>query len=271
MAGDREDEQTLLGFIASDFALLRVAEDAGLCPEHFTSAVQREALGWIAYQRDTNEPDGFAVPYDHTKIRELIAKLPRQAPRTAEERGRAENRVRSLVEKIIAAASEPTTTDPDQRKGSAGDGHGRHEARERRVNFGRRRLTWLEHVGRDPELKDFDVRTALNLASFVNSKSGDTFVSQEKLADAFGATDRGVQKALDRLLEHGYLEKTAERHGPGHSNLYRLTLPQKTNSGSSFPDHEAAAEKTNSQSSNDEWPFRKRRTAVHEKTNRSSS
>jgi biotin operon repressor len=98
-------------------------------------------------------------------------------------------------------------------------------------NLGRAKLTWIKHVGVHRGLSHFDAHLAIVLMGYVNNETGETFVSQGKLAEKLGAIVRGVQKALDALVEAGYLKKLREGHGPKTPNLYTLTLPRTSDRG----------------------------------------
>jgi DNA-binding transcriptional MocR family regulator len=97
-------------------------------------------------------------------------------------------------------------------------------------NLGGERLSWINRVSlaSREELSDFQVRVAGVLIGYVNRKTGDTYVSQPMLAADLGVSVRYVRMALDALIAKGYLAIKQSGHGPGQSNLYRLTLPATT-------------------------------------------
>ena len=72
---------------------------------------------------------------------------------------------------------------------------------------GDKMLAWLRQVAEDPQLTPFSVRVAVILANLVRRDWGYAEISQQGLADEFGATKTGVRNALSALIERRHLHR----------------------------------------------------------------
>jgi len=230
-ASDERDhwEQGLLKRFRENPEALRLAEEAGLRAEHFQYEVNAEAFLDFKQRRHP----GKGRPIDECERVGLVGEVLGlmgitgegsygAAPDRTTPRGQHDTKRNAAKAKPAAPASDRQTRQGNSARRPST------EAREPEgQNHGAKRITWFfKHVLLARDLSPFEVRVAGALVGFVNRKSGATFVSQRKLAGLLGASLRQVQRALDALVAKGYLAKN-EQHGPGRSNLYRLTLPAK--------------------------------------------
>ena len=86
------------------------------------------------------------------------------------------------------------------------------------------KLRWLEQVARDADLRPSAARLAIVMSGLINRETGDAWPSIDHLAAELGMSRRGVQKAVESLVERGYLERDL---GGGRklSNRYKLRIP----------------------------------------------
>jgi hypothetical protein len=89
--------------------------------------------------------------------------------------------------------------------------------------FTARKLWCLDQAVRDPAVSNLEFRALYYLASCLDRSTGEARVRQQTIADALGATRRGIQLALDHLKALGHLDVV---YSPGRSklNAYRLPL-----------------------------------------------
>jgi hypothetical protein len=86
----------------------------------------------------------------------------------------------------------------------------------------RGRLAWLERLATDERARGLPLSCAVLLATrYINAKTGKAWPSVARLAREVKATRFNTVRALDRLVEAGYLrrERTV---GRGHTNRYSL-------------------------------------------------
>ena len=151
------------------------------------------------------------------------------------------------------------------------------------------KCAWIERAARDGRLTAFQFRLGVVIASHVDRfDTASATVSRDTLAKEIGkATLRGVEKATQALVRHGYLQVDRREIGTdgkgrivhggrGGCNIYRLTL--ETANGGSLLDEETAnegslieranggspleQERANGGSTKSEPPFHKERTQV---------
>ncbi len=104
------------------------------------------------------------------------------------------------------------------------------------------RLEWLDQVSRDPDMRGLPTSIAVQLASrYVNSTTGRAWPGHALLATTLCANRRSIQRAIDALVDAGYLGR--ELGGTGRrSNTYRLrfrsgveTAHEETRGGADAP------------------------------------
>ena len=129
--------------------------------------------------------------------------------------------------------------------------------------FTRNRLAWLDAIIRDSNVTHFAFRVAYVISGFINRERGYAWPGQATIAGLLESTRRGVQKAIDNLVERGYLEVHIGG-GRGHANEYRMSS-EKVNHGSPFingkgepPFALSQREKANRRSTKGEPPFQER-------------
>ncbi|MGD9541833.1 MAG: helix-turn-helix domain-containing protein [Methylocystis sp.] len=88
------------------------------------------------------------------------------------------------------------------------------------AQFHRDKFLWLEQVHADPLLTPLAFRLAYVLADLVNEGTGYAWPSVAFLAAECRATERGVQKIVRQLIEHGHLFVEFGQ-GRGETNRYR--------------------------------------------------
>jgi DNA-binding MarR family transcriptional regulator len=81
-------------------------------------------------------------------------------------------------------------------------------------DFIKRKWAWLEAVASDPQISRLPLAIAVKLAvRYFNSETGQAWPGVDRLADELNATARNCRRALDRLVETGYIER--RRRGVG--------------------------------------------------------
>lgn len=76
------------------------------------------------------------------------------------------------------------------------------------------RMDWVDEMALDAELSPTAFRVACVIGTFFNSRSGDTFVSCETVAERMGKSVRTVWAAIDELERAGYLAVERREHRP---------------------------------------------------------
>ena len=109
----------------------------------------------------------------------------------------------------------------------------------------------------------FAFRVAYIISGFINRERGYAWPGQATIAGLLASTRRGVQKAIDVLVDRGYLEVQIGG-GRGHANEYRMSA-EKANGGSPFTNGKgeppfalSEAEKANRRSIKGERPFQEK-------------
>ena len=67
------------------------------------------------------------------------------------------------------------------------------------------RMEWTDVMGRDPDLPATALKVAVVIGSHFNHRTGDTYVSQEKVAEIMRVSLRTVRTAIGELEGRGYL------------------------------------------------------------------
>jgi hypothetical protein len=81
------------------------------------------------------------------------------------------------------------------------------------------RLRWLDAVARDPDMRGLPTAIAVQLAiNYFNSTTGLAWPAHSTLAKRLGANPRSIQRALDALVEAGWLKRAVG--GRQESNRY---------------------------------------------------
>ncbi len=91
------------------------------------------------------------------------------------------------------------------------------------ATFSQERGEWLRAILRDPNMRSA-YRIAAALGDYLNRDNGTAWPSLPTLADQVGAHVATVRRAINRLVEAGYLSRTIGR-GRGHSCTYRIAVP----------------------------------------------
>ena len=94
--------------------------------------------------------------------------------------------------------------------------------------LGRRRLEWLGKIAANRNITHLQARVAIALAGFINTKSGEAWPSQARLAESIGADVRTVRRALSALVTLGFLESVSTGRGRGIASRYRMAFPCET-------------------------------------------
>ncbi|WP_235502222.1 helix-turn-helix domain-containing protein, partial [Angustibacter sp. Root456] len=74
----------------------------------------------------------------------------------------------------------------------------------------------------------------LAFATYADADGTSIRVSQSRVAEGLGATERTVRKWLGVGRDAGWIERTRESVGTGSADHYRLTIPEQT-TGTSIP------------------------------------
>src|SRR5262245_13274370 len=95
----------------------------------------------------------------------------------------------------------------------------------------RQRFAWLDALARHSKQRRNVLRLAYVIANtFHNSRTGDAWPGQERLARELGVNVRTILRCIGWLIANGYLECDPGRGlGRGHgktTDRYRLTLPE---------------------------------------------
>src|SRR5437763_1164245 len=98
----------------------------------------------------------------------------------------------------------------------------------------KRMFAWQHQVLCDPKLSALAKNVASLLLEFVNRKSGDTWVSNGRLATNLGRCRRSIQKAIKQLSEGGHVEVTS-RLKSGKTNRIRPLLKEGGANRTSHP------------------------------------
>ncbi|WP_225222776.1 winged helix-turn-helix domain-containing protein [Rhodococcus ruber] len=93
------------------------------------------------------------------------------------------------------------------------------------------RYRWRWAVTCDSRLTLAQLRLLLALDHFADPDGSNARPGARKLADTLGLSQSWVSRQLGRLVELGYLTKTAEGGGRNRAAVYRLTLPKTVHSG----------------------------------------
>lgn len=103
------------------------------------------------------------------------------------------------------------------------------------TDFFIKKMRWLETVFTDPCVSLMEARVAGVIGKFLNSKTGETFVSNETMAKlipgrkaGLNADVRSVRRATGGLERHGYLRVDRPR-GRSMANTYSMAFPQPNN------------------------------------------
>jgi hypothetical protein len=128
------------------------------------------------------------------------------------------------------------------------------------------RAEWMDAMAHDPNLTPIAYKVAGVIGSHFNRHSGDTYVSQDKLADILKLALRTIQKAIGELQGRGYLivqgrelgrrrDGRRVRGGRGMANTYAPAIDGErvaaTSSGRRFADRVAESwERTRADASN---------------------
>lgn len=84
------------------------------------------------------------------------------------------------------------------------------------------RMDWVDDMALDTELSPTAFRVACVIGTFFNSRSGDTFVSCETVAERMGKSVRTVWAAIDELERRGYLAVERREHRPRSDDQARI-------------------------------------------------
>lgn len=84
------------------------------------------------------------------------------------------------------------------------------------------RMDWVDEMALDSELSPTAFRVACVIGTFFNSRSGDTFVSCETVAERMGKSVRTVWAAIDELERAGYLAVERREHRPRTDDQARV-------------------------------------------------
>jgi hypothetical protein len=88
----------------------------------------------------------------------------------------------------------------------------------------RHKLTWLEGVAQDQSLSRLALRIAILMVTrYMNAKWRLAWPSAAKLADVLSAHPRNIQRAIEELVNAGWLSKSPGARG--RANRYRLGTP----------------------------------------------
>lgn len=93
------------------------------------------------------------------------------------------------------------------------------------ANFTERKLAWLEAVTSAPALHQqwLALAVAVLLATrYLNREKEEAWPSVDTLASKLHATPRNVRRAIDLLVEEGWLIRKRGGHGPKDTNRYRI-------------------------------------------------
>lgn len=90
-----------------------------------------------------------------------------------------------------------------------------------------RKLDWLDTVAADREVNTTTFKVAFVVAQHVNSRTGEAWPKQERVARIVGASETTVRASLKILVTRGHLEQG--KKGARNLNKYRL---QQTAGGS---------------------------------------
>lgn len=90
-------------------------------------------------------------------------------------------------------------------------------------SFTARKFAWLEAVARDANLRASASRLAIVLSGFINRETGDAWPSIGRLAAELGMSERGVQKAVEALVEREHLDCHVGG-GRSSTNRYEMRL-----------------------------------------------
>lgn len=89
-------------------------------------------------------------------------------------------------------------------------------------DFTRRKLEWLDAVSSDPRLHNLSVALAVKLAvRYLNSETEEAWPGIDRLAHELNADRRSVQRALDRLVDGGWLRRK-RGGGRANTNTYQI-------------------------------------------------
>ena len=89
-----------------------------------------------------------------------------------------------------------------------------------RKQFDRQRFAWNDRIMLDPSISHLQFRVAVLITSkYLNFTLGYAYPRQEDLAAGLGLKRRAIQKALDALVDAGYLGREVAR-GHGLNNRY---------------------------------------------------
>ncbi|MGQ3356319.1 MAG: DnaA N-terminal domain-containing protein [Phreatobacter sp.] len=84
------------------------------------------------------------------------------------------------------------------------------------------RMDWVDDMALDSDLSATAFRVACVIGTFFNSRSGDTFVSCETVAERMGKSARTVWAAIDELERAGYLAVERREHRPRSDDQARI-------------------------------------------------
>jgi Helix-turn-helix domain len=97
------------------------------------------------------------------------------------------------------------------------------------------RFSWLDGVSRDPRMRGLPLAIAIQFAAnYFNSNTGAAWPAQKTLARRLGADRRSIQRALNTLIEAGWLRR--ERVSGGRkSNRYWMQMGGADAGGADAP------------------------------------
>jgi DNA-binding transcriptional regulator YhcF (GntR family) len=84
---------------------------------------------------------------------------------------------------------------------------------------------WLDHVCADKRLSDAAFRVAYSICQHMNRGTGSAWPSLPRLAEQAAVSISTVQLAVKQLARCGFIAVQPGKRGRGHSNTYRLKLP----------------------------------------------
>jgi DNA-binding MarR family transcriptional regulator len=91
-------------------------------------------------------------------------------------------------------------------------------------DFVKRRMDWLAAIAADHKQRGLPLGVAVLLvAKYFNSDTGKAWPAIERLADDLNADRRNLRRAIERLVDSGYLRRHRNRNqGPGRTNTYQM-------------------------------------------------
>lgn len=104
-------------------------------------------------------------------------------------------------------------------------------ARQASTTFTRDLFAWLNQVQGDPDITAAVFVTAYTIGQYINRTTRKAWPSQKTLAAEARVTVRGLQKAIDKLVNRGHLAVEvyggAISRGPRPTNAYRMMLQEE--------------------------------------------